>query len=166
MCGIVGRLTWTGTPVDRDLLARQCESLRHRGPDESGLWAEGPVGLAMRRLKVVDLVGGQQPMDNRFCPRRNNRPPLRLIYNGEIYNAPMLRSDLEKRGHRFQSHSDTEVLLHALEEWGNEAWQRFNGMFAAALYDPGTACLTLARDRFGIKPLYYHLGPEGLQFAS
>lgn len=166
MCGIVGRLTWTGTPVDRDLLARQCESLRHRGPDESGLWAEGPVGLAMRRLKVVDLVGGQQPMDNRSCPRRNNRPLLRLIYNGEIYNAPMLRSDLENRGHRFQSHSDTEVLLHALEEWGNEAWQRFNGMFAAALYDPGTACLTLARDRFGIKPLYYHLGPEGLQFAS
>jgi asparagine synthase (glutamine-hydrolysing) len=166
MCGIVGRLTWDGTPVDRNLLARQCNALRHRGPDEEGIWVEGPVGLAMRRLKVVDLVGGQQPMDNLRCPRRNNRPPLRLIYNGEIYNAPALRSELEKRGHLFRSHSDTEVLLHALEEWGNDTWQQLNGMFAVALYDEGTGRLTLARDRFGIKPLYYSLGPDGLRFAS
>lgn len=166
MCGIVGRLAWSGAAVDRDLLARQCDALRHRGPDESGVWVDGPVGLAMRRLKVVDLVGGQQPMDNRSCPLRRERPPLRLVYNGEIYNAPALREQLLARGHRFQSHSDTEVLLHALEEWGTSAWERFNGMFAVALYDEGSRQLTLARDRFGIKPLYYSLGSDGLRFAS
>jgi asparagine synthase (glutamine-hydrolysing) len=120
----------------------------------------------MRRLKVVDLVGGQQPMDNLRCPRRHNHPPLRIVFNGEIYNAPALRSELEERGHHFLSHSDTEVLLHALEEWANDAWQRLNGMFAVALYDEGTGRLILARDRFGIKPLYYGLASDGLRFAS
>ncbi|MBK8871469.1 MAG: asparagine synthase (glutamine-hydrolyzing) [Elusimicrobia bacterium] len=165
MCGIVGRVAWSG-PIDRSLLIRQSDALLHRGPDEGGLWVEGPVGLAMRRLKVVDLVGGQQPMDNRECPCHSLRGTLRLVFNGEIYNTPTLKPELLARGHKFKSHSDTEVLLHALEEWGDNAWNKLNGMFAVAVYDERAHRLTLARDRHGIKPLYYNLGPDGVRFAS
>jgi asparagine synthase (glutamine-hydrolysing) len=165
MCGIVGRLAWSG-PIDQSLLNRQSDALRHRGPDEGGLWVNGPIGLAMRRLKVVDLVGGQQPMDNRDCPRHTSHGTIRLVYNGEIYNTPSLKSDLLSRGHKFKSHSDTEVLLHAIEEWGDDIWNKLNGMFAVAVYDEQARRLTLARDRHGIKPLYYNIGSDGVRFAS
>ncbi|HRY29557.1 MAG TPA: asparagine synthase (glutamine-hydrolyzing) [Elusimicrobiota bacterium] len=167
MCGIVGKIVWTpGGSVPKELLGKMAERLRHRGPDEGGIWAEGPVGLAMRRLKVIDLASGQQPMSNEHCPHHGRTGTLRLIYNGEIYNFQSLRTELESRGHRFRTASDTETILHAYEEFGEEAWDRLNGMFALALYAEREKTLTLVRDRMGVKPLYYRSTGRSFSFAS
>src|SRR5882724_3346161 len=134
-------------------------ALAHRGPDESTVWDSGRVGFAVRRLKVIDLVGGQQPLVS-------EDQSVHLVANGEIYNADELRADLRARGHVFASRVDTEVILHAYQEYGVDAVDRLEGMFAFALWDEGRHRLLLARDRFGEKPLYLVRRPEALLFAS
>jgi asparagine synthase (glutamine-hydrolysing) len=160
MCGIVGRLNFDGSPVDPVRLARARDRLAHRGPDGEGLQIDGPVGLAHRRLAILDLSErGAQPM-------ADSSGRVWITYNGEIYNFRELRSELAALGHRFQSESDTEVILAAYRQWGIECLQRLNGMFAFGLWDGERETLFLARDRLGVKPLYWHLGPKGATFAS
>ncbi|MGC2639310.1 MAG: asparagine synthase (glutamine-hydrolyzing) [Acidobacteriaceae bacterium] len=161
MCGIAGTVNWG----DADSLQTMADLLTHRGPDDAGLWlrpsSHGPrVGLASRRLSILDLSpAGHMPM-------RTHDGALTLVYNGECYNYPQLRRDLEARGHRFRSTSDTEAVLFAWREWGPDCLRRFNGMFAIALWDEEQRKLFLARDHIGIKPLYYCSRPGQLAFAS
>lgn len=135
-------------------------SIRHRGPDDCGVYARGPVGLGHARLSIIDLSPtGQQPMstpDGRFT----------IVFNGEVYNFPCLRSRLEDKGVAFRGTSDTEVVLHAFAQWGPDAFSQFNGMFALAIWDEVMQRLTLARDRFGIKPLYYQTSDRAIVFGS
>lgn len=160
MCGIAGSLSFDGqncTP--RAALEAMGKALVHRGPDEYGLWVKGPVGLAAQRLRIVDLVTGQQPLtsqDGRFS----------LVANGEIYNAAVLRDELRARGHVFTTRTDVEVILHAYAEEGSDCLERLEGMFAFAIWDEQQRCLFLARDRFGEKPLYYAGLPKEFLFAS
>jgi asparagine synthase (glutamine-hydrolysing) len=161
MCGIVGVFHYRdqGRP-DPGLLERQAAMLRHRGPDDSGLWCEGPVALGHRRLSIVDLSpGGRQPMPN-------EDETLWVTYNGELYGWPETRSVLAARGHRFRGTSDTEALLHLYEEHGDGLLEHLRGMFAFALYDRRARRMLLARDRLGIKPLYWHDDGKRLVFAS
>jgi len=160
MCGIAGIFLPDGGTVDPALLSRMSERLRHRGPDGSGTFVDGPVGLAHRRLAIIDLSdAAQQPM-------ANEDGTLRLVYNGEIYNYPELTEELVAKGHRFHSRSDAEVILHAYEEWGRDCLARFTGMWAFALWDSRKGELFCARDRFGIKPFYYTLVGGMVLFAS
>jgi len=155
MCGITGIFdSRERRSVDDALLFRMNDSLVHRGPDDSGYHIEPGVGLAQRRLSIIDLAGGHQPMFN------EDRTVV-LVYNGEIYNFPELTVELTDAGHRFQTRSDTEVIVHAWEEWGEDCVSRFRGMFAFALWDRKRETLFLARDRLGIKPLYYAYLPDG-----
>ena len=155
MCGIVGIVdTLDQRPIDRALLERMCQSLRHRGPDAAGMHVVPGVGLGHQRLSIIDLGGGQQPL---FSEDRS----VVVVYNGEIYNFQELSRELQARGHRFASHCDTEVVVHGWEEWGETCVERFNGMFAFALWDANRQTLFLARDRTGEKPLYYALLPDG-----
>lgn len=160
MCGISGLVHMNGAPVSAGVLQKMTDAIAHRGPDGEGHWVEGGVGLGHRRLSIIDLSqGGHQPMpspDERFV----------LTYNGELYNYRELRRELEARGRRFASSSDTEVLLAALQEWGMEALSRFNGMLAFGLWDRKERRLFLARDRYGIKPLYYMAQGNSFAFAS
>src|SRR3984893_9966487 len=135
------------------------ERLVHRGPDDKGSYVAGNVGLAMRRLSIIDLQTGKQPVTN------ENRT-LWLVYNGEIYNHGELRTQLEAKGHRFRSKSDTETIVHLYEEDGQECVRRLRGMFAFALWDTAQQKLFMARDRLGIKPLYYLHSKETLLFGS
>lgn len=160
MCGIAGILF--GDPaaiVDRDQLGRMTSIIRHRGPDGEGLHIEPGIGLGHRRLAIIDPVAGHQPMVD--ADTRNV-----IIYNGEVYNYVEIRSELEGRGHRFTTHSDTEVILKAYVEWGVDCLERFNGMWAFALWDVHRRRLFLARDRLGIKPLHYCIDGDRLLFAS
>ena len=160
MCGIVGIVNLNPREaVDEALLKRMRDVLRHRGPDGEGLWAEGPVGLGHRRLAIVDVAGGQQPM-------ANEDGSVWIVYNGEIYNHLALRSGLEALGHHYRTRSDTETIVHLYEEEGERCVERLQGMFAFALWDRGKGELLLARDRLGIKPLYYALTDRELLFAS
>ena len=158
MCGIAGV---SGRAVDRALLETMARSIEHRGPDDEGIWVGPELGLAFRRLAIVDLESGQQPM-------RNADGSIVLVYNGEIYDHDILRRELEAKGHRFVTdHSDTEVLVHGYAEWGLGAFERLNGMFACAIWDARQRQLVLARDRYGIKPLYFaELGDGTVVFAS
>jgi asparagine synthase (glutamine-hydrolysing) len=160
MCGIVGivNLDPRGT-VDRARLERMCDVLRHRGPDGEGIWIEGPIGLGHRRLAIVDIAGGQQPM-------ANEDESCWIVFNGEIYNHPTLRPQLEARGHKYRTRSDTETILHLYEDEGERCVERLQGMFAFALWDRTRKRLLLARDRLGIKPLYYACTDTELLFAS
>ncbi len=155
MCGIAG---FVG-PGDRTRLEAMANTLAHRGPDDHGLWVAPGVGLAMRRLAIIDLAGGRQPMGN-------EDESLRLVFNGEIYNFRELRSDLLQRGHRFRTQSDTEVILHLYEERGPACVERLRGMFALALWDARRKLLFLARDRMGKKPLFYWHRDGLFLFAS
>ncbi|MDZ7752501.1 MAG: XrtA/PEP-CTERM system amidotransferase [Gammaproteobacteria bacterium] len=161
MCGIVGIFDTRGRrDIDRELLHRMNESQHHRGPDEGGLHTEPGVGLGHRRLSIIDLSSGQQPL-------YNEDETVVVVYNGEIYNFPDLTAELLAAGHTFRTHCDTEVIVHAWEEWGEDCVKRFRGMFAFALWDRNRERLFLARDRLGIKPLYYALLPDGqLIFGS
>ncbi len=160
MCGIAGILRTDGAqPVERDLLLRMCATLRHRGPDDQGIFQEGPVGLGVRRLSIIDLATGHQPI-------RNESGNVVVVFNGEIYNFRDLRARLEARRHRFTTQSDTEVIVHLYEEYGVEAVRHLRGMFAFALWDAERRRLMLARDRLGKKPLYYAQLPDRLLFAS
>jgi asparagine synthase (glutamine-hydrolysing) len=158
MCGIAGKVT-CGEPVSPELLARMCDSIRHRGPDGEGIHVEGPVGLGMRRLAVIDLVTGDQPLAS------EDRQVV-AVFNGEIYNHVALRAELERRGHSFRGHSDGEVIVHLYEEHGPRCVEHLNGMFAFALWDARERRLMLARDRVGKKPLYYSRSGDALLFAS
>lgn len=160
MCGICGIYHANGQPVDRNRLRRMNATLAHRGPDGEGYFADGPVGLAMRRLAIIDLQTGDQPI-------LNEDRTVAVIFNGEIYNYRDLRAELQARGHRFRTRSDTEVLVYGYEEWRDDLPQHLNGMFAFAILDAPRRRLFLARDHLGIKPLYYALLPGGgLAFAS
>jgi asparagine synthase (glutamine-hydrolysing) len=156
VCGICG---FSGAP-DRNTLARMTETLRHRGPDEAGYAERSGMSLGMRRLAIVDLASGQQPV-------ANEDETIWVVFNGEIYNHPELRAELERQGHRFRTdHSDTEVLVHLYEQHGPEYLHRLNGMFAIALWDQARQELHLARDRAGIKPLYFARFGSDLAFGS
>ena len=161
MCGIAGVVNAsTARPADRDLLTRMTESIRHRGPDDGGIWIEGPVGLGSRRLAIIDLSpNGHQPMTN-------EDGSLVIVFNGEIYNFQALRSDLQARGHQFRSETDTETILHAYEEHGVDCLTLLRGMFAFAIWDRRRNSLFIGRDRLGKKPLYYRAGRDGFAFAS
>lgn len=161
MCGIAG-VVWSDPmrPGARTELEAMAHAIFHRGPDDGGIHLNGPVGLAHRRLSIIDLSsGGHQPMET-------DDGTLTLIFNGEIYNFVELRQELEAAGHRFRTQSDTEVILQAYRAWGKECVQRFNGMWAFALHDRQKRELFLSRDRFGIKPLYYSHDRERFVFAS
>lgn len=159
MCGIAGILQTDGAAVDPDVLRRVNSAISHRGPDGEGYWIEGPVGLAHRRLSIIDLAGGTQPLGN-----EDGR--VQVTFNGEIYNYRELRSRLEGLGHRFKTESDTEVIVHGWEQWGEACVTELRGMFAFAIWDRGQRQLFLARDRVGIKPLLYTVQPGWIAFAS
>lgn len=155
MCGIAG---FIGS--ERELLERMLRAIEHRGPDSSGVALGPDFSVGMRRLSIVDIEGGEQPLGSKDSPRY-------IVFNGELYNSPELRKELAAKGHTFVSHhSDTETVLKAYEEWGAEAVPRLAGMFAFAVVDPDKRELFLARDRLGIKPLYYHAGADRFVFAS
>jgi asparagine synthase (glutamine-hydrolysing) len=160
MCGIAGIYDLRGRPVAASELRAMNDVIRHRGPDDGGEYVEQGLGLANRRLAIIDLsTAGHQPM-------ANEDGSLLLVYNGELYNFQELVPLLEARGHRFHSRTDTEVVIHAYEEWGPDCLSRFNGMFAFAIWDRRNRSLFLARDRFGIKPLYYAQADGRFLFAS
>ena len=160
MCGICGYLPRDASlTADRALLERMNATIRHRGPDGSGFFVAHNVGLAMRRLAIIDVAGGDQPIFN-------EDGSIVVIYNGEIYNFRELRAELEAFGHCFKTQSDTEVVVHGYEQWGDDVLTRLNGMFALALWDIPRARLLLARDRMGKKPLYWHASPHGLLWGS
>ena len=159
MCGIAGMLRRDGANVAPEVLEAMTQSMAHRGPDgwDARIW--GAVGLGHRRLAIIDLDGGRQPISN-------EDEQVWISFNGEIYNYRELREVLQARGHRFRTNSDTEVIVHAYEEWGEACVERFRGMFAFALADLKSRRLFLARDHLGIKPVYYYQGPDCIAFAS
>jgi asparagine synthase (glutamine-hydrolysing) len=159
VCGIAGMVGRPDEMVDAADIHRMCQTIIHRGPDDEGVYAQGPAGLGMRRLSIIDLAGGRQPI-------HNEDRTLWAVFNGEIYNFLELRQELEGRGHCFYTHSDTEVILHLYEEMGSDCVQKLRGMFAIALYDERRHLLLLARDRMGKKPLHYALHQGGLIFGS
>lgn len=159
MCGIVGILNLDNRGADRSLIERMNEKIRHRGPDDAGSALFGPAGLAMRRLSIIDVAGGHQPI-------ANEDDSVWVVMNGEIYNHLELRAELESAGHRFRTRCDTEVLVHAYEAWGDRFAEKLNGMFGFALWDDRRKRLIVGRDRLGIKPIYYHHGARVLAFAS
>ncbi len=159
MCGIAGILHTDGTPVSHDVIAAMTESLAHRGPDGDGVALFDAVAIGHRRLSIIDLEGGKQPLSN-------EDGTVWITFNGEIYNFLELRDTLERAGHAFRTHSDTEVIVHAYEEWGTRCVERFRGMFAFAIIDLNARQIFLARDHLGIKPLYYLQLPHCLAFAS
>ncbi|OQX11593.1 MAG: asparagine synthase (glutamine-hydrolyzing) [Desulfobulbaceae bacterium A2] len=160
MCGITGLINLDGASVSPVILKKMTDAIAHRGPDGDGQWIEGNIGIGHRRLAIIDLSpAGHQPMisaDHRYV----------LSYNGEIYNYRVLRTDLEAKGYWFRSQTDSEVVLNALAQWGTEALLKFNGMFALALWDRKEQTLLLARDRYGIKPLYYARQGNSFAFGS
>jgi asparagine synthase (glutamine-hydrolysing) len=158
MCGIAGRVNQFA-PVDRGQIFEMTERLSHRGPDDHGYHLRSRIGLGHRRLSIIDRAGGRQPL-------ANERETVWIVYNGEVYNHLDLRRELAGRGHRFRTQSDTEAIVHAYEEWGPDLCRRLRGMFAFALWDEKERSLLLARDRLGIKPLYYALLGSDLIFAS
>ena len=160
MCGIVGQISVDGQmPVDERLLHRMTDVISHRGPDGEGHYISGPVGLGHRRLSIIDVAAGKQPM----C---NEDETVWITFNGEIYNFQLLRNDLIAKGHTFKTSSDTEVIVHLYEEFGEACVSKLHGMFAFAIWDTKKQSLFLARDRVGIKPLYFTQTGHRFLFAS
>lgn len=160
MCGLAGIVSINGAPLPRELeLKKMASQLRHRGPDGEGFFCQGPVGLAHTRLSIIDLTSGDQPI-------HNEDKQIWVVFNGEIFNYLELRASLEAKGHIFYTHSDTEVLVHLYEEYGENFLQELNGQFAIALWDQRQQKLLLARDRVGIAPLFYSFVDDRLVFAS
>ncbi len=158
MCGIAG-VAGVADSDGRAQVGRMCGALRHRGPDDEGFYSACGVTLGSRRLSIIDLAGGHQPV-------HNEDSTIWVVQNGEIYNHLELRAELLRAGHRFYSQSDTEALVHGYEEWGEAFVDRLNGMFALAVLDLSRRLLFLARDRMGIKPLFYAVAGQRLVFAS
>lgn len=159
MCGIAGIFNWMDAPIDRLRLEKMVNALAHRGPDGSGVFFEGPIALGHRRLAIIDPSQGQQPMVNQSGS-------IAISFNGEIYNYKELQTELQNLGYRFRTDSDTEVILHAYDAWGEECHSRFNGMWALAIWDSLNRKLILSRDRLGEKPLYFVKDEAHLIFAS
>jgi asparagine synthase (glutamine-hydrolysing) len=160
MCGIAGKFNFDRTrPVDRHLLTAMTSVVAHRGPDADGFFVGAGIGLGHRRLSIIDLSTGDQPLTN-------EDHTIWVVFNGEIYNFSEIRTELQSLGHRFRTGTDTEVIVHGYEQWGDRVVDRFRGMFAFALWDERTRRLLLVRDRIGVKPLYYCATPSGLTFGS
>jgi len=165
MCGIAGFVESAGTvspfapDESRALVHRMCDVIRHRGPDDEGVWVDEGIALGMRRLSIIDLSTGHQPI-------HNEDRTVWIVFNGEIYNFPELRRELEAAGHRFYTSTDTEAIVHAYEQWGTRAIAKLRGMFGLAIWDARTRSLLVARDRVGIKPLYYATSNGRLYFGS
>ena len=160
MCGIAGFVNANGNTADRSILEQMNQAIVHRGPDEDGFYIYENVGLAMRRLSIIDVASGQQPIHNADKTKW-------IVFNGEIYNYQELRADLEKRGHRFYTKSDTETVVHLYDEYGVDCLRHLRGMFAVAIWDEKDKSLFLARDRVGKKPLLYSHQKNGdLIFGS
>src|ERR1700727_2939899 len=146
-------------PAHRSTVERMATSISHRGPDDEGYYVAGPLGLGFRRLSIIDLEGGHQPMSDQ-------EESIWVIFNGEIYNFRELKSELEGFGHVFRTKSDTEVIVHGYKQWGDEVLNPLNGMFGLAIWDVRKKRLVLARDPFGIKLLYYRIDRDCLYFGS
>src|SRR5215469_10362600 len=160
MCGICGQYNFgTGEPVSSQTVRRMADSLVHRGPDDEGFYISGPLGLGFRRLSIIDLGGGHQPMSDR-------EESVWVVFNGEIYNFLELRRELEGYGHSFRTNSDTAVIIHGYKQWGDEVLNRLNGMFGLAIWDVRQRRLVVARDPFGIKLIYYRIHGDTLYFGS
>jgi len=160
MCGIAGQFNYSsGEPVDNDVIRRMVRSIAHRGPDDEGVFASGPIGLGFRRLSIIDLAGGHQPMSDA-------EETVWVIFNGEIYNFKELRAELETHGHRFRTNCDTEVIVCGYKEWGTEVFNHLNGMFGLAIWDVKKERLVVARDAMGIKLVYYRITNGQLTFGS
>ncbi|MGH9355358.1 MAG: asparagine synthetase B family protein, partial [Terriglobia bacterium] len=160
MCGICGVFNFNrAQEADGQSLALMNRQIVHRGPDDEGFFRSENVGLAMRRLSIIDLAAGHQPMSN-------EDGNVWIVFNGEIYNHQELRPRLEARGHRYRTQSDTETIIHLYEEYGGECVNHLRGMFAFAIWDAAQRRLFCARDRLGIKPFYYHLDAQRFLFGS
>jgi len=160
MCGICGKLAFDSQEaISPSLIRAMADTIRHRGPDDDGYYVSGQIGLGFRRLSIIDLKSGHQPLSN-------EDGSVWIVFNGEIYNYQELRAFLLEKGHVFKTRTDTEVIVHLYEEFGPSCLERLRGMFAFAIWDGNTKSLFLARDRVGIKPLYYYLTGTSLVFAS
>src|SRR5256886_15354714 len=160
MCGICRLYNFANSaPVERRNIEAMTNSIAHRGPDDEGYFIEGPVGLGFRRLSIIDLAGGHQPMSDQ-------EESVWVIFNGEIYNFSELRRELEGYGHVFRTKSDTEVIVHGYKQWGDGVLNRLNGMFGLAIWDARQRRLVVARDPFGIKLIYYRIDRGRLYFGS
>ena len=160
MCGIAGQFNFQRhVPVERETIVRMARSIAHRGPDDEGFFISGPVGLGFRRLSIIDLAGGHQPMSDA-------EKTVSVIFNGEIYNFKELRRELQSKGHRFKTNCDTEVIVHGYKEWGTRVFDRLNGMFGLAIWDVPNQRLVVARDAMGIKLVYYRIENGTLTFGS
>jgi asparagine synthase (glutamine-hydrolysing) len=160
MCGIAGQFKYERhEPVDPAVVRRMAQSIAHRGPDDEGYLISGSLGLGFRRLSIIDLAGGHQPMSD-------IEQTVWVIFNGEIYNYKELRAELEQKGHRFQTRSDTEVIIHGYKEWGTGVFSHLNGMFGLAIWDAGRQRLVVARDAMGIKLVYFRVADGELTFGS
>jgi asparagine synthase (glutamine-hydrolysing) len=160
MCGIAGQFNFQRRePVDSETILRMARSIAHRGPDDEGFFIAGPVGLGFRRLSIIDLAGGHQPMSDA-------EETVWIIFKGEIYNYKELRAELRSKGHQFRTNSDTEAIVHGYKEWGTEVFNRLNGMFGLAIWDARNERLVVARDAMGIKLIYYKIDNGQLTFGS
>src|ERR1700751_1790722 len=160
MCGICGQFNFRDpAPVRRADIEAMTRSIAHRGPDDEGYYIAGPLGLGFRRLSIIDLAGGHQPMADK-------EESVWVIFNGEIYNFPELKRELPSHGHVFCTNSDTEVIIHGYKQWGDEVLNRLNGMFGVAIWDVRQKRLVIARDPFGIKLIYYRIDGDSLYFGS
>jgi asparagine synthase (glutamine-hydrolysing) len=160
MCGIAGQFNFQRRePVERETIVRMARSIAHRGPDDEGFFIAGPVGLGFRRLSIIDLAGGHQPMSD-------TEETVWIIFNGEIYNYKELRAELQSKGHQFRTNSDTEVIIHGFKEWSTDVFNHLNGMFGLAIWDAPNERLVLARDAMGIKLIYYKVENGRLTFGS
>src|SRR5947199_4828689 len=160
MCGIAGQFNFQRRePVERETIVRMARSIAHRGPDDDGYFFDGPVGLGFRRLSIIDLAGGHQPMSDA-------EETVWIIFNGEIYNYKELRAELQSKGHRFRTNSDTEVIIHGYKQWGTDVFNHLNGMFGLAIWDVPNQRLVVARDAMGIKLIYYKIDNGKLAFGS
>src|SRR3984893_5284077 len=160
MCGICGQLNFArNEPVEPATIQRMTETMIHRGPDDEGYFFAGPLGLGFRRLSIIDLAGGHQPMSDA-------EESVWVIFNGEIYNFKELRAELEERVHCFRTRSDTEVIIHGYKEWGTEVLNHLSGMFVGAIWEMKKNRLVVARDAMGIKLIYYRIANGQLTFGS
>lgn len=160
MCGIAGQFNFQRhEPVERETIVRMADSIAHRGPDDEGFFIAGTVGLGFRRLSIIDLAGGHQPMSDA-------EETVWIIFNGEIYNYRELRAELQKKGHQFRTNSDTEVIIHGYKEWGTDVFSHLNGMFGLAIWDVRNERLVVARDAMGIKLVYYKIRNGQFTFGS
>jgi asparagine synthase (glutamine-hydrolysing) len=163
MCGIAGWVSYDGDlKSHQDVITTMTKTMERRGPDAGGVWIDRHAGLGHRRLAVIDLAGGVQPMQ----AEELGQTTVSLIYTGEVYNFVELRDQLKQLGHQFKTRSDTEVVLRGYLQWGEEVAERLNGMFAFAIWDVRTEELFLIRDRMGVKPLFYYPTADGVLFGS